>query len=1539
VGVTSIFSALALILAIFVSFTVFTGPSNAAPEIPKISQANDWTNSSTGLPIFSGPYYNTVFGDFNNDGKLDVACTRGHAFIGDGNGNWVEQSNGLPLNGWEFDMEVGDLDNDGNLDLIAGGRIFTGDGGAGGSMTWTEQNLLGVWNGVAVGDVNNDGKLDVVYTTGGINVRTSDGIPPFTWTDSSGTLPSTSNFWGVKLGDINNDGKLDIVATNNSGGIYAWTGNGGTGASAVWTDATGTGLPSTGLYTGVFLGDVNHDGKLDILAGIQNNVARVFTGNGGVGGFVWTDNSTGLGTGGNHYQVVLGDVNRDGNLDVVGASYGGGINVWEGNGGQGGSMVWTSAQYGLPTSELYVDVSLGDANNDGKLDIVASGDLGVRVWLNNYPDFIINGYSSISMGLPTTDKWYDIVFGDINNDGKLDLAASSASPSSIGVRVWTGDGTGIWTDASTGLPLTGNYNGLRFADVNHDGKLDLVGSMNGGGGAAVTVFYGDGTGSWTETSVPSSTPIGCGVEVLDVNHDGNDDIITCNYINGENVYVYLGDGTGGWGLNSGPSETNGYDDVALGDVDHDGNLDLISTSMINSVETRFWLGDGSGSNWILQTPGIPTTGVYLGAALADVNHDSDLDAGLAGYAGGALMMKVYTSDGGAGGSVDWTDESTGLPIGSQYAGIEFGDLNLDGNVDMIYSNQNGGIEVSTGNGGAGGSMSWTDAWFPNLPTTGNYWGIALGDVNNDGKLEIGATKNSGIEVWKIDFVSSLNQPPELLGGQVVPTLDNEGETFIYNVTYRDADNEPPTPVPYVWINKSGSPYGSSPYPMVPQNWVGTPGNYSQGRNYNFSLAITDCGDDFTFLFNASDGTEDEFTSEFPEPTVNCFPEAQALSVQGYSPGSAGINHITDHAPDLSWTFFDEDMDTQILYEVRVGTAPGLADMWAPGIQGGAITTVTYAGAVLVDGTDYWFGIWVYDGLGWSAWNETQFLMNSLPPTAITPIDPADDSNIPASPGQFLSWTSGGADAEGDTVTHYWYVDTDNPPVTPYVANDFTTGTSSTSFATLPSTDYYWYVNTTDSWEWNSTIVWNFTTSTIVNNLPEAQDLTVQGFSQGTAGIMNLTDHTPDLAWTYYDVDTDPQTQFEVRIGTAPGLADMWTSGVQVGASTSINYAGLPLIDGAGYWFGVRVHDGMGWSSWNETGFHMNALVPPPTLVSPLDGSIGLQPGTQTINWNVVADPEGSPVTYYWYVSTVPTFSSIYDSGTTTSISTTFSTAEASTYYWRVRANDSYELSTNSTTWNFTTNRPPILDWTGETSYTNDGVNPESGDSATDFEFRIKYTDIDNQTGTLRLVVVSDGSEYVNQTMNEVDTSDLDATDGKLYTITRQLGEDSYSYYFYAVDTMSAWTTSVQRSLTVSSELGRIIGSVITEDDLPIENAKVELEIGGLVVGTEYTDSQGEFEFSDLEFGNYNIRVSMDGYYEEVVQADLDQSLRDLDPIILEKIEQPSESFWWLVIPILAIIIVIILLILLLLRRKKKKEEAELPREADYLTMDSSSKET
>jgi hypothetical protein len=111
------------------------------------------------------------------------------------------------------------------------------------------------------------------------------------------------------------------------------------------------------------------------------------------------------------------------------------------------------------------------------------------------------------------------------------------------------------------------------------------------------------------------------------------------------------------------------------------------------------------------------------------------------------------------------------------------------------------------------------------------------------------------------------------------------------------------------------------------------------------------------------------------------------------------------------------------------------------------------------------------------------------------------------------------------------------------------------------------------------------------------------------------------------------------------------------------------------------------------------------------------------------------------------------------------------------------------------NLPPTLSWTGEENYISDGVHPEKGFPVPGFEYRVKYTDPENDppySGFPKVTILKCGGliEGSPFSMNEADTDDTNYTDGKIYTLTKMLyppGEN-YSYYFIAKDWYGAFAT-------------------------------------------------------------------------------------------------------------------------------------------------------
>jgi len=287
----------------------------------------------------------------------------------------------------------------------------------------------------------------------------------------------------------------------------------------------------------------------------------------------------------------------------------------------------------------------------------------------------------------------DPVFGDVNGDGHVDLAAIPRKGK--GPRVWLGDGTGNWTDSSTGLKRTDGSScggGVRLHDVNNDGHLDLCVADHCSG---VFIYLGDGAGNW-EMVVSEMFP---------------SDIIP------ENSYV---------------EKFKGAESIAVGDVNKDGNADLI-VGASDDGGVRYYIGDGTGENWARRDSILPMRGWAPRVELRDVNDDGWLDV-VASYSAGPRVWLNIEADQGR----TWQDGSAGLPspmMEGIFHGLGVGDVNSDGRIDIAVANWVDGPEVYLQQ--ANGTWEKTDDVFPNM--MGGAVGLDLGDLDNDGNLDMVVT--------------------------------------------------------------------------------------------------------------------------------------------------------------------------------------------------------------------------------------------------------------------------------------------------------------------------------------------------------------------------------------------------------------------------------------------------------------------------------------------------------------------------------------------------------------------------------------------------------------------------------------------------------------------------------------------------------------------------------------------------------------------------------------------------------------------------------
>jgi len=226
---------------------------------------------ASSLAVGSYPW-SVAVGDFNGDGKLDLAvASRGSygnpgtvsILLGDGTGNFTLLSS-LVTGTIPDSVAVGDFNGDGKLDLaVANGSsegtvsILLGDGT--GNFTLASSQAAGIYpQSVAVADFNGDGKLDLAVTdwNSTVSILQGDGTGNFTKVSSA---PTGAGPLSVAVGDFNGDGKLDLaVATNISQTASILLGH-GTGHFALASSPGAGANPNC-----VAVGDFNGDGKLDL---------------------------------------------------------------------------------------------------------------------------------------------------------------------------------------------------------------------------------------------------------------------------------------------------------------------------------------------------------------------------------------------------------------------------------------------------------------------------------------------------------------------------------------------------------------------------------------------------------------------------------------------------------------------------------------------------------------------------------------------------------------------------------------------------------------------------------------------------------------------------------------------------------------------------------------------------------------------------------------------------------------------------------------------------------------------------------------------------------------------------------------------------------------------------------------------------------------------------------------------------------------------------------------------------------------------------
>lgn len=340
-------------------------------------------------------------------------------------------------------------------------------------------------------------------------------------------------------------------------------------------------------------------------------------------------------------NLALADLNKDGRLDLIVASEEGRtVEVMFGEKGDVPFRVATGSAAAAQTFGLSEgvdspgDLVLGDVNGDGRLDLAWDFHDSYKVTLLlGQPNggFALAPNSPIVMKNGQQPHTHGLGMGDLNGDGKLDLASVNNADNDISVML--GDGRGGFALAP-GSPFAVGPSPYPFTigDINNDGRLDIVSNATATGpkraqqlatSRALTLLVNDGQGGFRRSELPLRTGQPWSTALGDINGDRKPDLIATHHDQSK-LTVLLGDGTGGFREVAGSPFEMGRNvwRTTLADVNHDRRLDVIAAG---GDSVRVMLGDGTGS--FRPAPGSPYvtgTGTWR-LAVGDINQDGKTD--------------------------------------------------------------------------------------------------------------------------------------------------------------------------------------------------------------------------------------------------------------------------------------------------------------------------------------------------------------------------------------------------------------------------------------------------------------------------------------------------------------------------------------------------------------------------------------------------------------------------------------------------------------------------------------------------------------------------------------------------------------------------------------------------------------------------------------------------------------------------------------------------------------------------------------------------
>jgi hypothetical protein len=590
--------------------------------------------------------------------------------------------------------------------------------------SWTKRNIdtsFGGATSVYAIDVDGDGDLDVLGAADTANDITwweNDGTPSNGgWTEHTidGSFNTARDVHAV---DLDEDGDMDILGASAGADKVVWWDNDG---SESFTERTidSDFLSAYALYTI----DMDDDGDIDVVGAANGNDVSYdvswWENDGDPSDGGWTRNVIDS-TFDKARDVYATDIDGDGDIDVVGASYGDNdINWWENDGSE------SFTQHAIDTSFSNANsVYATDVDQDGDIDVLgmARGDDDVTWWENDgsesFTEHTIDG---------NFDHAYSVYATDIDNDGDVDVLGSARRDDEV--TWWENDGSESFTKNT----IDGDFDGaetIYAADIDDDGDMDILGASN----EDDDIVWWENTAtfsfdpSWTASDIATSVSGAASVFAADMDNDGDMDIVSAS-MNDDTIAWYENDGAANPSWTAADIDTNadGAYDVHVADMDNDGDLDILSASQ--SDDTIAWYESDGNANPSWSASDIATNAEGAKSVFAaDMDNDGDMDILSASYNDDTIAW--YENDGESDPS--WTASDIVTDADGAWS-VFAADMDNDGDMDIVSASM----------------LDDTIAWYENDGAANPVWtasdiatsadsarSVFVADMDGDGDMDI-----------------------------------------------------------------------------------------------------------------------------------------------------------------------------------------------------------------------------------------------------------------------------------------------------------------------------------------------------------------------------------------------------------------------------------------------------------------------------------------------------------------------------------------------------------------------------------------------------------------------------------------------------------------------------------------------------------------------------------------------------------------------------------------------------------------------------------